>query len=82
MDGRRPRVTRIREIVFIEAAGNHTEHPVADGTPALTSTTLSAGTEHLPDAHIACIHRSAIVHVERVTSVDRPPQGRLDLHRA
>jgi len=71
MDGRRPRFIRVREIAVIEAADNHTERPVADGTPALTSTTLSAGTEHLPDAHFARIHRSTIINVERVTNVDR-----------
>ena len=70
-EGRRPRFIRIREIVFIEAAGNYTELHVADGTTALTSTALSAWTDRLPDAHFARIHRSTIVNVDRVTTVER-----------
>jgi len=70
-EGRRPRFIRIRQIVCIEAAGNYTELHVADGTTALTATTLSAWTDRLPDTHFARIHRSTIVNVERVTDVER-----------
>ncbi|WP_263787712.1 LytR/AlgR family response regulator transcription factor [Salinibacter grassmerensis] len=70
-EGRRPRFIRIREIVFIEAAGNYTELHLTDGTTALTSTTLSVWTRRLPDAHFARIHRSTIINVERVTTVER-----------
>ena len=70
-DGRRPRFIRVREIAFIAAAGNYTELHVTDGTTALTSTTLSTWTDRLPDAHFARIHRSTIVNVERVTTVEQ-----------
>ena len=70
-DGRRPRFIRVREIAFIAAAGNYTELHVTDGTTALTSTTLVEWTDRLPDAHFARIHRSTIVNVERVTTVEQ-----------
>jgi two-component system LytT family response regulator len=74
-DGRRPRFIRIREIVFVEASGNYTTLHLTDGSTALTSTTLSAWTDRLPDAHFARIHRSTIVNVERVTTVERDAGG-------
>ena len=70
-EGRRPRFIRIREIVFIEAAGNYTELHLADDSTALTSTTLSTWTDRLPDAHFARIHRSTVVNVDRVTRVEQ-----------
>jgi len=79
-EGRRPRFIRIREIVSVEAAGNYTELHVADGSTALTSTTLAAWTDRLPDAHFARIHRSTIVNVERVTSVDRGADRTYTVH--
>lgn len=70
-EDRRPRFIRIREIVFVEAAGNYTELYLTDDTTALTSTTLSTWTDRLPDAHFARIHRSTIVNVDRVTRVEQ-----------
>lgn len=70
-EGRRPRFIRIRDIVFIEAAGNYTELHLADDTTALTSTALSTWTERLPTAHFVRIHRSTIVNVEYVTEIER-----------
>ena len=74
-DGRRPRFIRIRNIVYVEAAGNYTELHVPDGTTALTSRTLSRWEEQLPDSHFVRIHRSTIVNVEQVTRVE-PTDGR------
>ena len=70
-DGRRPRFIRIRDIVWIEAAGNYTKLHLAGGDTALTATTLSDWTDRLPEAHFARIHRSTLVNVDRVTRVDR-----------
>lgn len=70
-EGRRPRFIRIREIVHIGAAGNYTELHLTDGSTALTSTTLAAWTERLPEAHFARIHRSTVVNIDRVTHVER-----------
>ncbi len=69
-EGRRPRFIRIREIVFIEATGNYTELYLTDDTTALTSTTLSAWTDRLPDAHFVRIHRSTVVNLNRITRVE------------
>lgn len=68
-EGRRPRFIRIRDIVYIEAAGNYTELHLRDQTSALTSTSLSDWTDRLPDAHFARIHRSTIVNVERIERI-------------
>ncbi|MFB6271823.1 MAG: LytR/AlgR family response regulator transcription factor [Salinibacter sp.] len=70
-DGRRPRFIRIREIVFIEAAGNYTELHLADDDTVLASATLAEWTDRLPDAHFVHIHRSTIVNVDRVVHVKR-----------
>jgi two-component system LytT family response regulator len=70
-EGRRPRFIRIREIVFVEAAGNYTKLHLTDGTTALTSTPLAAWTERLPDSHFARIHRSTLVNVDRVVRVEQ-----------
>ena len=79
-EGRRPRFIRIREIVFVEASGNYTTLHLTDGTTALTSTTLSAWTDRLPRAHFARIHRSTIVNVERVATVERAAGGTYHVH--
>jgi two-component system LytT family response regulator len=71
-EGRRPRFIRIRDIVWIGAAGNYTElHLADDETTALTSTALTEWAGRLPDAHFARIHRSTIVNVNRVDRVER-----------
>jgi len=74
-DGRRPRFIRIRDIVYVEAAGNYTELHLPDGATALTSRTLSRWEEQLPDSHFVRIHRSTVVNVEQVTRVE-PTEGR------
>jgi len=79
-EGRRPRFIRIREIVFIAAAGNYTELHLTDGDTALTSTTLSNWTDRLPNAHFARIHRSTIVNVEHVTDVAQTEGRSYDVH--
>ena len=68
-EGHRPRFIRIRDIVWIEAAGNYTELHLTDGGTALTATTLTKWTERLPADHFARIHRSTIVNVEQVDRV-------------
>jgi len=79
-EGRRPRFVRVRKIVFVAAAGNYTELHFTDGTTALTSTTLSTWADRLPDAHFARIHRSTIVNVERVTTVERTDDRAYNVH--
>ncbi|WP_103030151.1 LytR/AlgR family response regulator transcription factor [Salinibacter altiplanensis] len=79
-EGRRPRFLRIRDIVFIAAAGNYTELHLIGGDTALTSTTLSDWANRLPDAHFARIHRSTIVNVEHVTDVAQAQGRSYDVH--
>lgn len=79
-EGHRPRFIRIRDIVFIEAAGNYTELHLADDTTALTSTTLSEWETRLPDAHFVRIHRSTIVNVDRVTRVEQEAGRTYEVH--
>jgi len=80
-EGRRPRLIRVRDIAWIEAAGNYTKLHLAGGDSApLTSTTLSEWTERLPGAHFARIHRSTIVNVEHVDQVERTAGRSYDVH--
>jgi len=79
-EGRRPRFIRIREIVFIEAAGNYTKLHLTDDSTALTSTPLSTWTDRLPTANFARIHRSTIVNVNRVTDVKQAQGRTYDVH--
>ncbi|MFP4228592.1 MAG: LytR/AlgR family response regulator transcription factor [Salinivenus sp.] len=79
-ESRQPRFIRIRDIVFIAAAGNYTELHLADGDTALSSTTLSGWTDRLPDAHFARIHRSTLVNVEHVRGVERTDGRAYDVH--
>lgn len=69
-EGRRPRFIRIRDIAYVEAAGNYTELHLTDKTTALTSHSLSTWEDRLPDAHFVRIHRSTLVNVEEVTRID------------
>lgn len=79
-EGRRPRFIRIRDIVFIEAAGNYTELHLADDTTALTSTSLSTWEERLPGAHFVRIHRSTIVQVEHVDRLEKTAGRSYEVH--
>lgn len=80
-EGRRPRFIRIRDIAFIEAAGNYTElHLAGDDAVPLTSTTLSEWEECLPDAHFVRIHRSTIANAEHVTEVTQAEGRSYDVH--
>lgn len=79
-EGRRPRFIRIRDIVWIEAAGNYTKLHLTDSDTALTSTTLAEWTERLPDAHFTRIHRSTIVNVEHVSGVEQTDGRAYDVH--
>ena len=79
-EGRRPRFIRLRDVAWIEGAGNYAELHLTEGPPVLTATTLTEWTERLPDSHFVRIHRSTIVNVEHVTHVE-PTEGRsYDVH--
>lgn len=79
-EGRRPRFIRIREIAFIQAAGNYTELHLRDGDMVLTSTTLSSWDERLPAAHFVRIHRSSVVQVDCVARVAPSSSSTYDVY--
>lgn len=70
-ESRQPRFIRIRDIVYIEAAGNYTELHLDDETTALTSNTLRTWEERLPAKHFVRIHRSTLINVGHVERMDR-----------
>lgn len=81
-EGHRPQFLRIREIAFIQAAGNYTEVHLTDGSMVLTSATLSRWNERLPNAHFVRIHRSTIAGINHVERIERLPNGTYAMHVA
>ena len=79
-EGRRPRFIRIRDIAFIEAAGNYTELHLREGDMVLTSSTLSSWAERLPSAHFVRIHRSSVVQVDCVARVAASTSSTYDVY--
>lgn len=81
-EGRRPRFIRIRDILYVKAAGNYTELHLDDDKTALTSHTLSHWDNQLPDDYFLRIHRSTIVNVEQVTRVEPTDSRSYDVYVA
>ena len=79
-EGRRPRFIRIRDIAFIQAAGNYTEVHLRDGDMVLTSSTLSSWAERLPGDYFVRIHRSSLVQVDCVARVERSGSSCYDVY--
>ena len=61
--GGRARFVKISSIVYISAAGSHSEVVTADGRRALLPKPLREWEARLPTAHFARIHRSTIVNL-------------------
>ncbi len=79
-ESRRPRFIRIRDVLYVEAAGNYTELHLEGGDAALTSTTLADWADRLPDDHFARIHRSCVVHLDRITHLTPQASGTYAVH--
>ena len=70
-DARRPRFVRIRDIVYIQAAGNYTELHVASGPPLLVLRPLSTWEAQLADTPFVRVHRSVLVNLDFVERIER-----------
>lgn len=69
--GGRARFVKISSIVYISAAGSHSEIVTADGRRALLPKPLREWEARLPTAHFARIHRSTIVNLGFVERMEQ-----------
>lgn len=69
--GGRARFVKISSIVYISAAGSHSEVVTADGRRALLPKPLREWEARLPSAHFARIHRSTIVNLGFVERMEQ-----------
>lgn len=69
-EGRAARFVRVRAIVCIRGAGDYSELALADGKQLLSPRPLKEWEARLP-ASFARVHRTAIVNLEHVDSVER-----------
>jgi two-component system LytT family response regulator len=69
--GGRARFVKISSIVYISAAGSHSEIVTADGRRALLPKPLREWEARLPAAHFARIHRSTIVNLGFVERMEQ-----------
>ena len=76
----RARFIRIRDIVFVQAAGNYTELHLAAETPVLVLKGLAAWEVQLPEVHFVRVHRSTLVNVAFVERVERAPNYTYELY--
>lgn len=79
-DERRPRFIRIRNIVFIRAAGNYTEVHASDPRPVLVLRTLAAWEARLAGTPFVRVHRSVLVNCAFVERIARGPNYTYDLY--
>jgi two-component system, LytTR family, response regulator len=70
-DVRSPRFVRIRDIVFIRAAGNYTEIHLARAPPLLVLRALSTWETQLASAPFVRVHRSLLVNLDFVERIER-----------
>ena len=70
-DARSPRFVRIRDIVFIRAAGNYTEIHLACGPPLLVLRALSTWETQLASAPFVRVHRSLLVNLDFIERIER-----------
>jgi two-component system LytT family response regulator len=69
--GGRARFVKVSTIVYISAAGSHSEIVTADGRRALLPKPLREWEARLPSAHFARIHRSTIVNLGFVERMEQ-----------
>ena len=79
-DERRPRFIRIRDIVFIRAAGNYTEVHTHGEPPALVLRSLAVWEAQLNGTPFVRVHRSVLVNFAFVERIVRGPNYTYDLH--
>jgi hypothetical protein len=75
--------TRIRiepkEIIWISSAGNYVEYSLADGGNHLVRGTLAAAESQLARYNLARVHRTRLVNLDRVKTVELKPSGDFEL---
>lgn len=79
-DERRPRFIRIRDIVYIRAAGNYTELHLADDSPVLVHRPLTEWEDQLAGTPFTRIHRSMLVNLNFVERIERAANYTYDLY--
>jgi two-component system, LytTR family, response regulator len=70
-EGRAARFVRVRTIVCIRGAGDYSELVLADGKRILSPRPLKEWEARLPAQSFARVHRTAIVNLDHVESVQR-----------
>ncbi|MEO0784996.1 MAG: LytTR family DNA-binding domain-containing protein [Pseudomonadota bacterium] len=78
-DGRDYKPVSVAEIIALSGAGDYTEIVTASGRH-LSTTSLSKFETELPSSDFARVHRSHIVRLSSVISVESAGNGRLTLH--
>lgn len=68
----RAQFVRVGDIAFIQAAGDYSEATLRTGQRHLLLKSMKEWEERLPEAHFARIHRSTIVNLDQVESVEAP----------
>lgn len=79
-DERHPRFIRIRDVAFIQAAGNYTELHPAGGPPALVLRPLAAWEAQLAGTPFVRVHRSVLVNLAFVERIERGANYTYDLY--
>jgi two-component system LytT family response regulator len=75
------RFVRLREVALITAADDYTEVTLRSGATSLANTSMRAWEARLP-ASFARVHRSSIVNLDTVFTVDRDATDAIVLHLA
>ncbi|HEX6994417.1 MAG TPA: LytTR family transcriptional regulator DNA-binding domain-containing protein [Gammaproteobacteria bacterium] len=79
-DERRPRFIRIRDIVFIRAAGNYTEVHTGNDRPVLVLRPLAVWEAQLAGTPFVRVHRSVLVNSAFIERIERGPNYTYDLY--
>ncbi|MFO7287104.1 MAG: LytTR family DNA-binding domain-containing protein [Gammaproteobacteria bacterium] len=79
-DERRPRFIRIRDIVFIRAAGNYTEIYTPNARPVLVLRALAVWEAQLSGTPFVRVHRSLLVNSAYIERIERGPNYTYDLY--
>ena len=78
-DGRALKPVALADVLMLSGAGDYTEIATRDGTHFCT-TPLSAFETELPEEIFTRVHRSHIVRMDAVISIESAGNGRLTLH--
>lgn len=71
---------RVSNILSIHAAGDYSELTTSDGKKGLVQKTMVEWEERLPPNHFCRIHRSTIVNIERIQTIEEKENGTFLVH--